>query len=87
MSPTPFKASYDLNYGLVDAWDRNGFVDPYTLGMAPVAKIAATGVRTAKPELWAVALLLQIEYMHRVTDRFRADTLFEGGYFCYGYTL
>jgi hypothetical protein len=70
MSPTPFKASYDLNYGLVDAWDRNGFVDPYTLGMAPVAKIAATGVRTAKPELWAVALLLQIEHMHRVTDRF-----------------
>src|ERR1700760_3690670 len=25
MSPTPFKASYDLNYGLVDSWDRNGF--------------------------------------------------------------
>lgn len=70
MSPTPFKASYDLNYGLVDGYDRNGFVDPYTLGMAPVAKIAATGVRTARPELWAVALLLQVEHMHRVTDRF-----------------
>lgn len=70
MSPTPFKASYDLNYFLVDSWDRTGFVDQYNLVMAPVAKIAATGVRTAKPELWAVALLLQVEAMHRVTDRF-----------------
>src|ERR1700754_1019456 len=70
MSPTPFKASYDLNYGLVDGWDRNGFVDQYNLVMAPVAKIAATGVRTSKPELWAVALLLQVEAMDRVTDRF-----------------
>jgi hypothetical protein len=70
MSPTPFKASYDLNYGLVDGWDRNGFVDQYNLVMAPVAKIAATGVRTSKPELWAVALVLQVEAMDRVTDRF-----------------
>ncbi len=70
MSPTPFKASYDLNYFLVDAWDRNGFVDQYNLVMAPVSKIAATGVRTTEPELWAVALILQVEAMDRVTDRF-----------------
>ncbi|HEY6899197.1 MAG TPA: SusD/RagB family nutrient-binding outer membrane lipoprotein [Puia sp.] len=70
MSPTPFKASYDLNYFLVDSWDRTGFVDQYNLVMAPVSKIAATGVRTTKPELWAVALAMQVEAMHRVTDRF-----------------
>ncbi|HTI10937.1 MAG TPA: SusD/RagB family nutrient-binding outer membrane lipoprotein [Puia sp.] len=70
MSPTPFKASYNLNYFLVDGWDRNGFVDQYNLVMAPVAKIAAAGTRTQRPDLWAVALLLQVEAMDRVTDRF-----------------
>ena len=70
MSPTPFKAAYDLNYFLIDGWDRNGFVDQYNLVMAPVSKIAATGVRTSEPALWAVALILQVEAMDRVTDRF-----------------
>lgn len=70
MSPTPFKAAYDLNYFLIDGWDRNGFVDQYNQVMAPVAKIAATGVRTSEPALWAVALVLQVEAMDRVTDRF-----------------
>src|SRR6201996_1103141 len=70
MSPTPFKAEYDLNYFLIDGWDRNGYVDEYNQVMAPVSKIAATGVRTSEPALWAVALILQVEAMDRVTDRF-----------------
>src|SRR6202012_1126214 len=70
MSPTPFKAEYDLNYFLIDSWDRNGYVDQYNQVMAPVSKIAATGVRTSEPALWAVALILQVEAMDRVTDRF-----------------
>src|ERR1700744_1253464 len=70
MSPTPFKAAYDLNYFLIDSWDRNGYVDQYNQVMAPVSKIAATGVRTSEPALWAVALILQVEAMDRVTDRF-----------------
>src|ERR1700761_9172750 len=70
MSPTPFKAEYDLNYFLIDSWDRNGYVDQYNQVMAPVSKIAATGVRTSEPALWAVALILQVEGMDRVTDRF-----------------
>jgi len=70
MSPTPFKAAYDLNYFLIDGWDRNGFVDQYNQVMAPVSKIAATGVRTSEPAVWAVALILQVEAMDRVTDRF-----------------
>jgi hypothetical protein len=70
MSPTPFKAEYNLNYFLVDAWDRNGFVDQYNLVMAPVSKIAATGAPTQRPDYWAVALIMQVEAMDRVTDRF-----------------
>ena len=70
MSPTPFKAEYNLNYFLVDGWDRNGFVDQYNLVMAPVAKIAAAGTPTQRPDYWAVALIMQVEAMDRVTDRF-----------------
>ena len=70
MSPTPFKAEYNLNYFLVDSWDRNGFVDQYTYVMGPVSKIAAAGTRTQRPDYWAVALIIQVEAMDRVTDRF-----------------
>ena len=38
--------------------------------MSPIAKIAAAGARTKEPDFWAVALLLQVEAMDRVTDRF-----------------
>jgi hypothetical protein len=70
MSPTPFAAQYDLNYGLKDNWDRTGFVDQYNLVMAPVAKIAQLNVATTHPDAWAVALILQVDAMDRVTDRF-----------------
>ena len=70
MSPTPFKAAYDLNYFLIDGWDSNGFNDMYTYIMAPVNKIAASGARTAHPDLWAVALIVKVEAMHSVTDKF-----------------
>jgi hypothetical protein len=70
MSPTPFKATYDLNYTLVDDWDKNGFNDQYTFVMAPVNKMASVGIRTTNPDLWAVALIIKVEAMHRVTDKF-----------------
>lgn len=70
MPPTPFKAQDNLNYFLVDGWDVNGFNDQYSYEMAPVAKIAAAGVRTARPDYWAVALIMQVEAMDRTTDRF-----------------
>lgn len=70
MSPTPFKSSYDLNYGLVDDWDKNGFNDQYTLVMAPINKMASVGLRNTNPDLWAVALIIKVEAMHRVTDKF-----------------
>ena len=70
MSPTPFSANYNLNYSMTDGWNTNGFKDAYTLVMAPVKKIAEAGAREKLPELWGVALLLQVEAMDRVTDRF-----------------
>lgn len=70
MSPTPFSANYNLNYALTDGWNQNGFKDAYSLVMAPIKKIAEAGTREKLPELWGVALLLQVEAMDRVTDRF-----------------
>lgn len=71
MSPTPFNGGLNnLDYFMISGWNQNGFDDPYKLIMAPVSKMAAAGVRTKAPEIWAVALLIQVEAMDRVTDRF-----------------
>lgn len=71
MSPTDFRGgNNNLKYALVDGWNVTGFNDQYKLVMAPVSKIAQAGARTLNPDLWAVALLIQVEAMDRVTDRF-----------------
>jgi hypothetical protein len=70
MPPTPFKAQDNLNYFLVDGWDVNGFNDQYDYEMAIVSKMRADGVPTARPDYWAVALIMQVEAMDRTTDRF-----------------
>ncbi|HEY4289375.1 MAG TPA: SusD/RagB family nutrient-binding outer membrane lipoprotein [Puia sp.] len=70
-SPTNFSASLnDQTYTLIDGWSRSAFVDQYNQVMAPVAKIAAAGVPASHPDMWAVALLIQVDAMDRVTDRF-----------------
>jgi Susd and RagB outer membrane lipoprotein len=71
MAPIYFNAGQnDANYFMVDNWNINGFKDQYNLVMAPVSKIAAAGTPTQAPDIWAVALLVQVEAMDRVTDRF-----------------
>lgn len=70
MSPTPFRADYNLNYSFVDSWNRNGFNAMYTNILAPLNRIAAAGTRTKSPDLWAIALIVKVEAMHRVTDKF-----------------
>ena len=71
MSPTNFRGgNNNLKYALVDGWNQTGFNDEYNLVMSPVNQIAKTGARTAQPDVWAIALLVQVEAMDRVTDRF-----------------
>jgi hypothetical protein len=71
MSPTNFLGgNNNLKYDEVDTYNQHGFDDQYTLVMAPVSKIAMTGARTKQPDVWAVALLIQVDAMDRVTDRF-----------------
>ncbi len=69
-SPNPFTASNDQNYGLKDSWDAGGFTDQYTYVMAPVAKMRQLNLISTHPDAWAIALILQVDAMDRVTDRF-----------------
>ena len=61
----------NLTYAMNDGWNTTGFNDQYTLVMSPVHAIATTTtIKQTNPEMWAVALLIQVEAMDRVTDRF-----------------
>jgi len=69
MSPDPFRGNINnQSYSLVDGWNS----DVYTLGyprvMGVVNSIAKKGTRTASPDFWAVALMLQVQAISRVTD-------------------
>jgi hypothetical protein len=71
MSPTNFMGGQNnFDYVLVDGYNEAGFNDEYKLVMAPINKIANAGARTQAPDVWAIALLIQVEAMDRVTDRF-----------------
>ncbi|PUZ30354.1 Susd and RagB outer membrane lipoprotein [Chitinophaga costaii] len=69
MSPDPFRGNIsNLNYSLVDGWNGYPFSLAYANVMSPVAYVARQGARTDAPDFWAVALILKVEAMHRVTD-------------------
>lgn len=70
MCPTPFMADYNLNYFLIDSWNRDGFDPAYVIIMSPILKLAKLGIREKNPDLWAIALIIKVEAMHRVTDKF-----------------
>lgn len=70
MSPTPFMSDYNMNYFLVDSWNKDGFESMYIMIMSPIVKLAKLGTREKAPDLWAIALITKVEAMHRVTDKF-----------------
>lgn len=69
MSPDPFRGNIsNLNYSLVDGWNGYPFSLAYAHVMGPVAQVARKGARGSAPDFWAIALILKVEGMHRVTD-------------------
>ena len=61
----------NLTYVMNDGWNSTGFNDQYNQVMSPVYAMATTTpLKTAHPEAWAVALIIEVEAMDRVTDRF-----------------
>jgi hypothetical protein len=71
MSPNPFRGNINnLNYSLVDGWNQQIFIDSYTTSLFAINGIAKAGTKAALPDFWAVALILKVEIMDRVTDKF-----------------
>ncbi|NOW95606.1 SusD/RagB family nutrient-binding outer membrane lipoprotein [Mucilaginibacter sp. SG564] len=71
MSPNPFRGNINnLNYSLVDGWNQQIFIDSYTTSLFAINGIAKTGAKANLPDFWAIALILKVEIMDRVTDKF-----------------
>lgn len=71
MSPNPFRGNINnLNYSLVDGWNQSVFIDAYTTSFLAINGIANAGTKATVPDFWAVALILKVEILDRVTDKF-----------------
>jgi len=69
MSPDPFRGNINnQSYSLVDGWNSDVYSRAYVNGMGAINTIAKKGTRTAYPHFWAIALILQVQTMSRVTD-------------------
>lgn len=71
MSPNPFRGNINnLNYDLVDGWNRQSFIVSYTNSLFAINSIAQAGTRTKLPDFWGIALILKVETFSRLTDKF-----------------
>ena len=69
MSPNPFRGNINNeSYSLVDGWNSDVYSMAYKQVMGPISLIARKNTRTASPHFWAIALILQVQSMSRVTD-------------------
>ncbi|NSL90477.1 SusD/RagB family nutrient-binding outer membrane lipoprotein [Chitinophaga solisilvae] len=69
MPPNNFRGNINnMTYSLVDGWNQSAFNLAYVNVMAPIAEVRRRGAPQAAPEFWAIALILKVEAMHRVTD-------------------
>src|SRR5258708_18754273 len=69
MSPDPFRGNINnQSCSLVDGWNSDIYGMAYGQVMGTINTIAKKGTRTASPHFWAVALILQVQTMSRVTD-------------------
>ena len=61
----------NANYVFVDGWNSVAFNDIYTFLIGPIKNsIAHSGVQTSNPDYWAIALIVEVEAIDRVTDKF-----------------
>jgi hypothetical protein len=72
MPPQTFgKAVDNANYVFVDSWNQEGFNSVYTNLLGPIRnQLASSGVQTSNPDYWAIALIVEVEGIDRVTDKF-----------------
>lgn len=68
MSPNPFGGNTNMNYGLVSGWNGEAYKAGYLSVMYPITKLRRTGIEKTYPAIWAVAQIVQVTGMSRVTD-------------------
>ena len=70
MPPTPFRGnSNNMTYDLVDGWNTWAYQPSYSNVMLPISKVEPL-TKTAAPEIYAMAKIIKVEAMHRVSDIF-----------------
>jgi hypothetical protein len=71
MSNNPFNPDVNnLNYFFTDRWNTNIFNYAYGTVMGGLNNLSKLGLSTSQPDFWAIALILKVEDMHRVTDKY-----------------
>ena len=72
MPDQTFGQSLDnANYVFIDGWNSEAFNSIYTNLIGPIKnKVAASGVQTTNPDYWAIALIIEVEAIDRITDKF-----------------
>lgn len=68
MTPNPFSSSNNTNYGLVPGWNGEAYKVGYLNVMSSVVKLKNGGIDKSFPAIWAVAQIVQVTAMSRVTD-------------------
>ncbi|SFW86851.1 RagB/SusD family nutrient uptake outer membrane protein [Chitinophaga sancti] len=69
MSPNPFNGGLNnSNYFMMTGWNGEAMKVGYLNIMSPISKLRANRTDTAYPAVWAVAQIIQIAGMSRVTD-------------------
>ncbi|HTJ10878.1 MAG TPA: SusD/RagB family nutrient-binding outer membrane lipoprotein [Dinghuibacter sp.] len=61
----------NANYVFIDGWNVEAFNSIYTNLLGPIRnKLAKSGVQTSNPDYWAIALIIEVEAIDRITDKF-----------------
>jgi Susd and RagB outer membrane lipoprotein len=65
------KALDNADYVFIDGWNSEAFGSIYTNLIGPIKnKVAISGVRTNNPDYWAIFLIVEVEAIDRITDKF-----------------
>ena len=68
MTPNAFGNANNTNYSLVSGWNGETYKAGYLSVMSPILSLKATGIEQKTPAVWAVAQIVQVTAMARVTD-------------------
>lgn len=61
----------NANYVFIDGWNSEAFNSVYTNLIGPIKNgIGRSGVQVSNPDYWAIALIIEVEAIDRVTDKF-----------------